>query len=272
MLFRTIIKLLAVVLFWPSMVHANDWPSRPIEWVVPFAAGGSTDVLARLVADKLKDRLGQPITIVNRSGAQADIGYRAAASAKPDGYTIVLTVPSLMTNPFQLKSAIDPNRLMPIIYLADGPYVLLASEKFKAPTVEDAVAAIRAKPNGVSCAMTGGMGSLSCQTLQSYAKATLLQVPYRGVEPATLAVIAGEIDLLFSFGISAERPLETMRVRALATTASKRGSQPFPNLPTISEVLPGFEVLGWSGVGARGNATRDHRSSEQGDERGAQNA
>ena len=113
---------------------------------MPFAPGGSTDVLARLVADKLKDRLGQPIVIVNRGGANADIGYKVAAAAAPDGHTIVLTVASLVTNPFQLKSALEPSRLAPVIYLAEGPYVLLSSQKFPSTTIQDAIARIRSKP------------------------------------------------------------------------------------------------------------------------------
>ena len=226
----------------------QSWPARPIEWIVPFAPGGSTDILARLVADRLKDRLGQPIVIVNRPGASSDIGYKAAASAPADGHTIVLTVPSLVTNPLQLKAALDPARLAPVIYLAEGPYVLLAPKTFSPGTMADVVAALRAKPGAVSCAMTGGSGSLACQMLQYFAKAKMLLVPYRGVGPATTALIAGEIDLLFSFSISANAPIDSGRAKALATTAPKRGALPFPELPTVGETLPGFEMLGWSAV------------------------
>lgn len=245
---RTAGLLALVALACPMAASAQAWPAKPIEWIVPFAPGGSTDVLARLVAEKLKDRLGQPILIVNRAGANGDIGYKAAAAAAPDGHTIVLTVPAVVTNPLQLKAALDPSRLAPVIYLADGPYVMLASQKFPAGTIQEAVARIQAKPGSVSCGMTGGMGSIACQTLQVFAKSKVLEVPYRGVEPATVAIMAGDIDLVFSFSISAARPIESGRVKALATTALKRGSLPFPELATVSEVLPGFEILGWSGV------------------------
>jgi tripartite-type tricarboxylate transporter receptor subunit TctC len=245
---RTAGLLALVALVCPTAASAQAWPTKPIEWIVPFAPGGSTDVLARLVAEKLKDRLGHPILIVNRGGANGDIGYKAAAAAAPDGHTIVLTVPAVVTNPFQLKAALDPSRLTPVIYLADGPYVMLASQKFPANTIQDAIARIQSNPGSVSCGMTGGMGSIACQTLQVFAKSEVLQVPYRGVEPATVAIMAGDIDLVFSFSISATRPIDSGRVKALATTALKRGSMPFPELPTIGEVLPGFEILGWSGV------------------------
>ena len=245
---RTAGLLALVALACPTEAGAQAWPTKPIEWIVPFAPGGSGDALARLVAEKLKDRLRQPILIVNRAGANGDIGYKAAAAAAPDGHTIVLTVPALVTNPFQLKAALDPSRLAPVIYLADGAYVMLASQKFPATTIQEAIARIQVKPGSVSCGMTGGTGSIACQALQMFAKSKVLEVPYRGVEPATVAIMAGDIDLVFSFSISAARPIDSGRVKALATTALKRGSLPFPELPTISEVLPGFEILGWSGV------------------------
>ena len=163
---RTAGLLALVALACPTAAGAQTWPTKPIEWIVPFAPGGSTDVLARLVAEKLKDRLGQPILIVNRGGANGDIGYKAAAAAAPDGHTIVLTVPALVTNPFQLKAALDPSRLAPVIYLAEGPYVMLASQKFPATTIQEAIARIQAKPGSVSCGMTGGTGSVACQALQ----------------------------------------------------------------------------------------------------------
>ena len=104
---------------------------------MPFAPGGSTDVLARLVAEKLKDRLGQPILIVNRGGANGDIGYKAAAAAPPDGHTMAHGSRA-RDQSVQLKAALDPSRLAPVIYLADGPYVMLASQKFPAATIQEA--------------------------------------------------------------------------------------------------------------------------------------
>ena len=232
----------------PVTVQAQAWPTRPIEWIVPFAPGGSTDTVARIVADKLKDRLGYPVLVVNRPGANADIGFKEAAAAVPDGHTIVLTVPSLVTNPFYLKASIDPARLAPVIYLAEGPYVLLAALKFPASNVEETLQRIRSKAGAVSCGLTGGVGSIGCEMLQAAAKTELLKVPYRGSEPGTIAVMSGEIDLVFNFSITAQAPAESGRTKALAVTSLKRGSLPFPQLPTVSETLPGFELAGWDGV------------------------
>ncbi len=260
---RTAGLLALVALAYPTAASAQAWPTKPIEWIVPFAPGGSTDVLARLVAEKLKDRLGQPILIVNRGGANGDIGYKAAAAAAPDGHTIVLTVPAVVTNPFQLKAALDPSRLTPVIYLADGPYVMLASQKFPANTIQDAIARIQSNPGSVSCGMTGGMGSIACQTLQVFAKSEVLQVPYRGVEPATVAIMAGDIDLVFSFSISATRPIE---FRSRQSLGDDRAETRFDAVPRTADHQRGAAGLRDSRLerrgGSRRNAGRHRRPSQ----------
>ncbi len=186
--------------------------------------------------------------IINRPGANADIGFKAAAEAAPDGHTILLTVPALMTNPFYLRSSIDPARLAPVVYLAEGPYVLLAASKFPADTVEATIKQIHSRPGEVSCGLTGGLGSIGCEMLHVHAKADLLKVPYKGSDPGTLAVMAGDIDLVFNFSITAQAPVDSHRAKAIATTSAKRGALPFPQLPTMGETIPGFELLGWDGV------------------------
>jgi tripartite-type tricarboxylate transporter receptor subunit TctC len=239
--------LLAALACGAAAARADDWPVRPIEWIVPFAAGGSTDIVARLVADKLGQKLGQPVVIINRPGADSEIGYRAAARANPDGYTMVLTVPSVVTNPLYNKNALDPSRLTPVIYLAEGPFILLASAAVPARSVPELIAHMRANPGKISCAMSGGVGSIGCTMLRATAKAELLEVPYRGSNPATLAVMGGQVDLMFSFAITAHAAASSERIRALATTAPARGA-PMPALPAMAEFIPGFELLGWDGV------------------------
>jgi tripartite-type tricarboxylate transporter receptor subunit TctC len=227
--------------------RADDWPLRPIEWIIPFPAGGSTDMVARLVADKLAPRLGQPVVIINRPGADSEIGYKAAARANPDGYTMVLTVPSVVTNALTDKNALDPSRLTPVIYLAEGPFILLAAATVPAKSLPELLAHMKAHPGKVSCAMSGGVGSIGCVMLRAAAKVELLEVPYRGSNPATLAVMGGEVDLMFSFSIAAQSAAQSDRIRALATTAPTRGA-PMPALPAMAEVIPGFELAGWDGV------------------------
>ena len=231
-----------------SSANADAWPTRPIQWIVPFAPGGSTDTVARIVADKLSKRLGQQVVVVNKPGAASEIGYKEAATAAPDGYTMVLTVPSVVTNTFYFKNTLDPKRLTPVIYLAEGPYILLASSKFEAKSVADVVKQIKAHPGNVSCALTGGVGSIGCEMLQSMTKTPLLKVAYRGSHPGTFAVMQGQINLVFSFSISAKSAAHSDKLRAIATTAPKAGMPPMPELPAMNETLPGFVLAGWDGV------------------------
>jgi len=240
--------LIAAALGTSASASAEAWPSRPIEWIVPFAPGGSTDTVARIVAEKLGPILKQPVYVVNRPGAESEIGYKAAARANPDGYTMVLTVPSVVTNPLYFKNSLDPSELAPVIYLAQGPYILLGSAKTAPKTVPDLIAAITARPGKISCAMTGGVGSIGCEMLQAMTKSALLKVPYRGSNPGTLAVMSGQVDLVFSFSIAARSAAQSDQIRALATTAAKRGSNPMPQLPAMAEFIPGFELEGWDGV------------------------
>jgi tripartite-type tricarboxylate transporter receptor subunit TctC len=232
----------------PGLACADEWPSRPIEWIVPFAPGGSTDTVARIVADKLGPILKQPVFVVNRPGAESEIGYKAAARANPDGYTMVLTVPSVVTNPLYFKNSLNPDELTPVIYLAQGPYILLGSAKTAPKSVPDLIADMKAYPGKVSCAMTGGVGSIGCEMLQATTKSALLKVPYRGSNPGTLAVMSGQVDLVFSFSIAARSAAQSDQIRALATTAPKRGSALMPTLPAMAESIAGFELEGWDGV------------------------
>ena len=241
------VAVIAALVGTVTSARADDWPVRPIEWIVPFPAGGSTDIVARLVADKLAPKLGQPVVIINRPGADSEIGYKAAARANPDGYTMVLTVPSIVTNPLYDRNALDPSRLTPVVYLAEGPFILLASAALPAKSMPELIAYMKANPGKVSCAMSGGVGSIGCVMLGATAKAELLQVPYRGSNPATLAVMSGEVGLMFSFAITAQSAAQSDHVRALATTAATRGP-PMPALPAIAEHIQNFELLGWDGV------------------------
>ena len=216
---RTAGLLALVALACPTEAGAQAWPSRPIEWIVPFAPGGSTDVLARLVADKLKDRLGQPIVIVNRGGANADIGYKAAAAAAPDGHTIVLTVPSLVTNPFQLKSAIEPSssRARHLSGRRSLCSACLRKNSLR-PTIQDAVARIRSKPKARELRHDRRNGLVGVPDAAVIAKSELLQVPYRGVEPATVADHGGRYRSGFQLWHHCDTAdWNSGRVKALAT-------------------------------------------------------
>ena len=247
----------AVSLLFTHAAWGQTWPSKPLQWLVPFAAGGSSDNAVRVVADKLSPQIGQPVVVINRPGANGDIAAEAVASSAPDGQTIFLTVPSLVTNAFYFKSSVDPARLAPVIQMTAGAYLLLTSAKFTGRSVGEIIQMVRAKPGAVTCAMTGGQGSIACEMLKFHAKADMLLVPYKGSAPALTAAMAGEIDLLFNFSNTADSQVRAGRVRAIATTAAKRGGMPMPDLPAVAETLNDFEVLGWHGVSLARATPRD---------------
>lgn len=232
----------------PLAAQAQNWPAKPVQWMVPFAAGGSSDNAVRVVAEKLSPQIGQPVVVVNRPGANGDIAAEAVASSAPDGHMLFLTVPSLVTNTFYFKSSVDPARLAPVIQMTAGAYLLLSSAKFTGRNVGEIMQMIRARPGSVTCALTGGQGTIACEMLKYHAKADVLLVPYKGSAPALTAAMAGEIDLLFNFSNTADSQVKAGRVRAIATTAPKRGGMPLPDLPAMTETLQDFEVLGWHGV------------------------
>jgi tripartite-type tricarboxylate transporter receptor subunit TctC len=232
------------------------FPNHPIRWVVPFAPGGPTDINSRILAPKLSERLGQPVLVENRVGAAGNIGAETVAKAAPDGYTVLYAVPSVITNPFFFQGSPDPSELAPLIQVANVPMVLLASTKFEAKTVADIVQAIRAKPGTVSCGSSGALPTVGCELLRSRS-ADMIMVLYKGNGPALNALMGGEIDLLFDVVNTAAPQVRSGRVRAVATLSPRRGVAAFPDLPALSETLPGFEFVTWHGVMAPAGTPRE---------------
>ncbi len=231
-----------------SGAQAQDWPTKPVRWLVPFAPGGPADVVARIVAAGLQERIGQPNVVENQAGAGGNIAHGAAAKAAADGHTVVFVVPSVITNPFYMKAAIDPFReLAPVIHLDAASMVLVANPDFPPRTLTEVMARIKASPGQVTCGASGALPSVGCELLRSHAGADLLMVMYKGNAPALQAVMGGEINLLFDVVNIAAGNVKAGRVRAIATTAPRRGN-PLPDVPTMSETIPGFELVTWHGV------------------------
>jgi tripartite-type tricarboxylate transporter receptor subunit TctC len=229
--------------------HAEDWPSKPIRWIVPFAPGGPADVVTRIVAAGLAERVGQPNIVENQPGAGGNIGHANAAKSAPDGHTLVFVVPSVVTNPFYMKAAVDPFRdLAPVIHLDNASMVMLAHPSFAPATVADVVAAIKAHPGEVTCGASGALPSVACELLRAHAGADMLMVMYKGNAPALNALMAGEINLLFDVVNIAAGHVKSGRVRAIATTAPRRGIGPLGDLPVVAETIPGFDLVTWHGV------------------------
>jgi len=229
--------------------QAEEWPTKPIRWLVPFAPGGPADVVARILAAALSDRTGQPNVVENQPGAGGNIAHAAASKSPADGHTLVFVVPSVITNPFYMKAAVDPFRdLAPIIHLDNASMVLIANPAFPPATLADVLAEIKAHPGRVTCGASGALPSVGCELLRAHAGADVLMVMYKGNAPALNALMAGEINLLFDVVNIALGHIKSGRVRAIASTAPKRGAGALGDIPVLAETIPGFELVTWHGV------------------------
>ena len=240
--------VLALSILLSSSAFAQDFPAKPIRWVVPFAAGGPADVIARTIQPELAKALGQPIVIDNKGGGNNNIGHAEAARAAPDGYTILYVVPNVVTNPILFKGMVDPMKeLMPVTRLTSQAYILVANNNFPAKTLAEALALAKAKPGSVSCGSGGGLMSFGCEWVKTATKVDWTHVQYKGNGPAMNDLLGGQITLLFDLFNSSLPQVRAGKVRPIALTGSKRG-EPLPNLPIVAETIPGFALEGWHGV------------------------
>jgi len=225
------------------------WPTKAIHWLVPFAPGGPADVVTRILAAALAERTGKPNIVENQPGAGGNIAHLAASRAAPDGHTIAFVVPSLITNTFYMKASVDPFReLAPVIHLDNASMVLIAHPSFPPATLAEVLGEIKAHPGRVTCGASGALPSVGCELLRAHAGADLLMVMYKGNAPALNALMAGEVNLLFDVVNIAIGHVKSGRVRAIASTAPRRGGGPLGEIPVMAETIPGFELVTWHGV------------------------
>jgi tripartite-type tricarboxylate transporter receptor subunit TctC len=234
----------------PSVVQAQAWPSKQIRWIIPFPPGGPADINARMIAPRLAERLGQPVVIDNRPGAASNIGYEAAARSAPDGYTMVMGVAGMVTNPHLYKLNYDPLKdLVGVGQLVTIQIVLVAHPSFAPNTLAEAIAAARAKPESVRCAWGAStVLQLACETIRLDGKAPVTVVAYKGSAPAMTDLLGGHVDMMFDVPNSAAPHVKAGRLKVLATTNRARGEQPFTTAPSANETIPGFEMTTWQGL------------------------
>ena len=231
-----------------SAAHAQDYPSKPVKWIVPFAAGGPADVFARMIQPKLAEDLGQPVVIENRAGAESNIGHAEAARAAPDGYTILYVVPNIVTNPSLFRNMVDPlKQVAPVTRITSQAYVLVANNNFAPATLADIIAQAKAKPGSVSCASGGGLMTFGCAWLKTTTQADFIHVQYKGNGPALNDLLGGQVNILFDLFNTSLPQIRGGKIRPVALTGARRG-EPLPGLPTIAETLPGFVLEGWHGI------------------------
>jgi tripartite-type tricarboxylate transporter receptor subunit TctC len=228
------------------------YPYRPIRLIVPFAAGGGTDIVARGVAQKLSDAYRQPVVVDNRAGGNAIAGTDVVAKAAPDGYTLLMATSSHVINPsFAARQPYDAVAdFSPVTQVTSQAYLLGVYPGVPAKSVNDLIALAKAKPGLLNFA-SGGNGNathLGGELLKDLAGINMVHVPYKGGGPALVALIAGEVTMLFS-NVSFTLPqIKAGKVRALAVSGAKR-SLAAPELPTVAEAgVPGFELTSWYGV------------------------
>ena len=243
---------LLLSLFCIGVSAQESYPSRPVRFILPFPPGGGTDILGRVIAERLSANLGQPVVTENRGGAGGNVGAEAAAHSSPDGYTIVLVAPSLAISPtLYSRLNYDPVKdFAPISLVATVPNVMITHPSIEAQTLQEFIALARSRPGAMNFG-SGGSGTsnhLAGELFNIVTGAKLVHVPYKGVNLAMQDVLSGRVQLVF-IGIPAALPhIKAGKLRALALVAPQR-SPALPDVPTVAEAgLKDFEVTTWYGI------------------------
>ena len=230
---------------------AQSYPTRPVRVVAPFAPGGGTDFIARLIAQKLTERLGQQVIVENRPGAGGNVGAEFAIKSPPDGYTLLLVAGSYTVNPSLYKLSFDPvGDISAIVQLSQGPFVVAVHPSIPAKTLREFIDLARERPDKFSygSAGSGSITHLASELFLDMAGIKVVHVPYKGTGPALNDAIAGNVQLIFGSVATALQFIESGRLRGLAVTTPKRISAA-PDIPTVSEAgVPGYEVVLWHGL------------------------
>jgi len=244
---------IAVAGIFPVLAHAQAYPGKTIRMIVPFPAGGATDIVARLVAQKLGETLGQQVIVDNRGGAAGTIGSDLAAKAPADGYTILVGTSSThaIAQSLYAKLSYDSVKdFAPVVGLATATIVLSTHPSVPVKTVKDLIALAKAKPNALSFASSGsgGVSHLVGEMFKAQAGVQMLHVPYKGDAQALADLAGGQVSLEFGTALSFLPYIQSGRLKALAVTSLQR-SAVMPEVPTVAESgLKGFEALQWFGV------------------------
>jgi tripartite-type tricarboxylate transporter receptor subunit TctC len=242
---------LAFVLSVQAPARGQDYPTHPVKIIVPFPAGGTADVMPRILSDWLARKWAQPIVIENRSGAGGNIGAEAVAKADPDGYTLLAAPPPplVINQNLYPRLGFDPSEFSPIAIMGRVPNALVVNPKLRANSVAEVIAEARTNPGKLTSATQGNgtTSHLTSEMFQMMANVRFQHVPYRGSAPALTDLVAGSVDLMFdNLGVSL--PLVKGGQLKLIAVATPQRMAALPDVPTIAEALPGFESAAWYAV------------------------
>ncbi len=238
---------------------AAQWPQRPVRMIVPFPAGGSTDIIARLIAPHLTEEFGQQFIVDNRSGAGGTIGSEIAARATPDGHTVAIIPSSYAGAAALYPLSFDPVKgIAPISMIGMGSFIFGVHPSIKAGNFKEFIDLLKAKPGALNFASpgTGSTPHLASELLKQMAGVNFVHVPYKGDTPALTDLLAGQMHIQIASGPVFLPHIKAGRVRPIAVTASRRYFV-FPELPSIAESYPGFHAIGWNGLIAPAGTPRE---------------
>jgi len=243
-----------------QLAQAADYPTRPVKWVVPYPPAGTTDVLARIIAQWLTEKLGQPFVIENKPGAGNNLGTEAVVNAPPDGYTMLLVNPAHGINATLYKN-LNFNvirDIAPVAGIVRTPNVMEVTPSFPAKTVAEFIAYCKANPGKINMASSGSGTSvhLSGELFKSMTGCQMLHVPYKGAGPALTDLMGGQVDVIFDNLPSSVGHIKGGKIRALGVTSEGREPS-MPQLPTIAETVPGYEATAWFGIGMPKGTPKD---------------
>ena len=244
----------------PAVALAADYPVRPVKWIVPYPPAGTTDVLARIVAQWLTEKMGQPFVVENKPGAGNNLGVEFVVNAPPDGYTMLLVNPANGINA-TLYKGLNFNfmrDIAPVAGLVRTPNVMEVTNSLPVKTVPEFIAYCKANPGKINMASSGSGTSvhLSGELFKSMTGCDMLHVPYKGAGPALIDLIGGQVHVIFDNLPSSVVHIKSGRVRALAVTSEGREPS-MPQLPAVGETVPGYEATAWFGIGMPKGTPRD---------------